>query len=138
MVPSAGNRRALLERGDADLSFELPPRDFAEMKQQAKLKIISTAISNGIAYIGMNVTKPPFHNLKVCQAIAYAIPYQNIMDAVMFGQAKPMFGAETNKASAPIWPQPHGYNTDLGKAGALLAEAGHANGFETTLSFDLL
>jgi peptide/nickel transport system substrate-binding protein len=137
MVPSAGNRRALLERGDADLSFELPPRDFAEMKQQAKLKIISTPFSNGIQYIGMNVTKPPFDNFKVRQAIAYAVPYQKIMDAVLFGQGKPMFGAEANKASAPIWPQPHGYNTDLGKAKALLADAGYASGFETTLSFDL-
>lgn len=75
MVPSAGNRRAPLERGGAELSFELAPRDFAEMKQQAKLKIISTPISNGFTYIGMNVTKPPFDNLKVRQAIAYAIPY---------------------------------------------------------------
>src|SRR6267142_6434065 len=30
-VPSAGNRRALLERGDADISFDLPPKDFAEI-----------------------------------------------------------------------------------------------------------
>ena len=35
------------------------------------------------------------------------------------------------------WPQPTPYNTDLAKAKQLLAEAGYANGFETTLSFDL-
>jgi peptide/nickel transport system substrate-binding protein len=29
MVPSAGSRRALLERGDADVSFDLPPKDVA-------------------------------------------------------------------------------------------------------------
>ncbi len=27
-VPSADNRRALLERGDVDVSFDLPPRDW--------------------------------------------------------------------------------------------------------------
>jgi peptide/nickel transport system substrate-binding protein len=32
MVPSAGNRRALLERGDADISYELPNKDFVELK----------------------------------------------------------------------------------------------------------
>ena len=32
MVPQAGNRRALLERGDADISYELPLKDFLEMK----------------------------------------------------------------------------------------------------------
>src|SRR5690606_28883584 len=31
-VPSAGNRRALVERGDADISFDLPNKDFAELK----------------------------------------------------------------------------------------------------------
>ena len=36
-VPSAGNRRALLERGDADISFDLPPKDFAEMAKAGKL-----------------------------------------------------------------------------------------------------
>jgi peptide/nickel transport system substrate-binding protein len=29
IIPSAGNRRALLERGDADLSFDLPSKDFS-------------------------------------------------------------------------------------------------------------
>ena len=32
IIPSAGNRRALLERGDADLSFDLPSKDFSELK----------------------------------------------------------------------------------------------------------
>ncbi len=137
MVPSAGNRRALLERGDADISFDLPPKDFAEMKQQARLKIVSTPISNGIQYIGMNVKKPPFDNPKVRQAVACAIPYRKIMDAVMFGQAKPMFGAPHDAATTVSWPQPHSYDTDLDKARALMAEAGLAGGFETTLSFDL-
>ena len=137
IVPSAGNRRALMERGDADISFDLPNKDFAELKAGGKVAVASTPIGNGIQYVGMNVTKPPFDNLKVRQAIAYAIPYQKIMDAVMFGLAAPMFGAKSNAASSTVWPQPHGYSTDLAKAKALLAEAGVGAGFETTLSFDL-
>jgi peptide/nickel transport system substrate-binding protein len=137
MVPSAGNRRALLERGDADISVDLPNKDFVELKQAGKIDVVSTPISNGIQYIGMNVTKPPFDNPKVRQAVAYAIPYQKIMDAVMFGLAKPMFGAPEGAALSTLWPQPHGYTTDLARAKALLAEAGYPNGFETTLSFDL-
>ena len=137
VVPSAGNRRALIERGDADISFDLPPKDFAELKAEGKVTIASTPIGNGIWYLGMNVKKPPFDNAKVRQAVAYAIPYQKIMDAVMFGLAKPMFGATSNTASEAVWPQPHGYATDIAKAKALLAEAGAGNGFETTLSFDL-
>lgn len=137
MVPQAGNRRALLERGDADVSFELPYRDFAELKQAGKLNITSLPISNGIQYIGMNVTKPPFDNPKVRLAVAYAIPYQKIVDAVMFGLANPMFGAPADRPTDVAWPQPHKFNTDIAKAKALLAEAGYPNGFDTTLSFDL-
>jgi len=137
MVPSAGNRRALLERGDADISYELPNKDFVELKDAGKLNIVSTPFSNGIQYLGMNVKIAPFDNPKVRQAVAYAIPYQKIMDAVLFGLGKPMFGAATDTPTQAAWPQPHKYNTDLAKAKALMAEAGHPNGFETTLSFDL-
>jgi peptide/nickel transport system substrate-binding protein len=137
MVPQAGNRRALLERGDADISYELPYKDFQELKAAGKLDIVSLPFSNGIQYIGMNVTKPPFDNPKVRQAVAYAIPYQKIMDAVLFGLANPMFGAPASKPTDVAWPQPTKFFTDIDKAKALMAEAGFPNGFETTISFDL-
>jgi peptide/nickel transport system substrate-binding protein len=137
MVPSSGNRRALLERGDADISYDLPNKDFAELRDAGKLAIVSTPYSNGIQYIGMNVKTPPFDNLKVRQAVAYAIPYQKIMDAALYGLAKPLYGAPAGTPTQAAWPQAHGYGTDIAKAKALLAEAGHPNGFDTTLSFDL-
>jgi peptide/nickel transport system substrate-binding protein len=135
-IPSAGNRRALIERGDADVSFDLPAKDFAELKKEGKITVASTPIGNGIYYLGMNVKNPPFNDIKVRQAVAHAVPYQKIIDAAMFGLAKPMFGG-SNTASSLDWPQVHGYNTDIAKAKALMAEAGHANGFDTTISFDL-
>jgi peptide/nickel transport system substrate-binding protein len=137
MVPSAGNRRALLERGDADISYDLPSKDFAELRSNDKLSIVSTPYSNGIQYIGMNVKKPPFDNVKVRHAVAYALPYQKIQEAVMFNLAKPMYGAPAEAAIEASWPQPHKFNTDIAKAKQLLAEAGYPNGLETTLSFDL-
>jgi peptide/nickel transport system substrate-binding protein len=48
-----------------------------------------------------------------------------------------MYGAKLGTPTQVAWPQPHQYVTDLGKARQLLAEGGYANGFETTLSFDL-
>jgi peptide/nickel transport system substrate-binding protein len=137
MVPSAGNRRALLERGDADISYDLPNKDFVELKDAGKHTIVSTPYSNGIQYIGMNVKTPPFDNPKVRQAVACAIPYQKIMDAVLFGLGKPLFGAPADAKTAVAWPQPHRFTTDIAKAKQLMAEAGFPNGFETTISFDL-
>lgn len=135
-VPSAGNRRALLERGDADISFDLPNKDFAELASARSLTVIGTPVENAMQYIGFNVTKPPFDNVKVRQAVAWAIPYQQIMDAVLFGRAIPLYGAK-GPVSDTTWPQATQYSTDMAKAKALLAEAGYPNGLETTLSFDL-
>lgn len=136
IVPQSGNRRALLERGDADVSFDLPSKDFNELAESKKLTVVGTPVENALQYIGFNVTRPPFDDVKVRQAVAWAIPYQAIMDSVMFGRALPMFGAKGPVADA-TWPQPHGYATDLDKAKALMAASAHPNGFETTLSFDL-
>jgi peptide/nickel transport system substrate-binding protein len=135
IVPDSGNRRALLERGDADVSYDLPNKDFSELKTDGKLNIISTPYSNGIQYIGMNVQHPPFNDVKVRYAVAYALPYQKIMDVVLYGLGKPMFGAP-DAATEVVWPQPHKFNTDLDKAKKLLAESGASN-INIPISFDL-
>jgi peptide/nickel transport system substrate-binding protein len=136
MVPSAGNRRALIERGDADISMDLPPKDVAEMSADKKLTVVSTLIESTLAYLSMNTKIPPFDKVAVRRAFAYAIPYQKIMDAAMFGRGKPMFGGP-GEITTPEWPQPSPFVTDLAKAKQLLVEAGLPDGFETTLSFDL-
>jgi peptide/nickel transport system substrate-binding protein len=135
IVPSSETRRALLERGDVDASNEFPPSDVVEMKREGKLKVYVTPIDNAVQFIAMNDKMAPFDNVKVRRAIAYAIPYQKIMDVALYNQARPLFGGPAEITQAK-WPQPSPYNTDLAKAKALLVEAGMPNGFETTFSFD--
>jgi peptide/nickel transport system substrate-binding protein len=135
-IPSAGNRRALMERGDADISFDLPPKDFAEFVKSDKINESSVPIENAIWYIGMNVQKPPFNNVKVRQAIAYAIPYDKIMATAFYGRATKLYGAKSAKPTGTEWPQAHPYNTDMAKAKQLMQESG-AGTIETTLSYDL-
>jgi peptide/nickel transport system substrate-binding protein len=135
-VPSAGNRRALIERGDADVSVDFPPKDMTEMARSGKLTVVGTPVENALIYLGMNVKNPPFANVKVRQAVAQAIPREKIFETAMFGRgallttpiATNTFGHD---------PSLNPYKTDPAKAKALLAEAGYPNGFETTLSFDL-
>jgi peptide/nickel transport system substrate-binding protein len=135
-VPSQGNRRALMERGDADISFDLSSKDTSELKKEGKLVIVSNPIGNGMYSVDMNVNKPPFDNPRVRQAVAYALPYQKIMDAAMFGLANPLFGGPSNNVTSIAWPAKTGYVTDMAKAKALMAESG-ASEIETTLSYDL-
>ena len=138
MVPSAGNRRALLERGDADISYDLPNKDFVELKDAGKLTIVSTPYSNGIQY----------HRHERDQAAvrqSQGAPGGRLRDSRIRRSWTRCCSACRSRCSAPsagtptevAWPQPHKYNTDIAKAKQLLAEAGYPNGFETTLSFDL-
>jgi peptide/nickel transport system substrate-binding protein len=135
-IASAGTRRALLEKGDADLSFNLPPKDFAELVKEGKLTVIGTPVDSELLYIDMLTTKPPFNNVRVRRAVAYAIPYQDILHTALFDRGKGMFGGPGDPTTTD-WPQQSPYHTDLAKAKALLAEAGYPNGFKTTLSYDV-
>lgn len=135
-VPSAATRRALLERGDIDVSVDLPPKDVADLTKDARLHVVGTPMDNSVQYLGMQVKMPPFDNKLVRQAVAYAIPYEKIMEVALYNRARPLFGGPA-KVTKPEWPQPHWYKTDLAKAKQLLTQAGHPNGFETVLSFDL-
>lgn len=103
-----------------------------DLGRSNKVKLVSTPIENAMWYVGMLSNKPPFDNIKVRQAVAYAVPYQKIMSAAVYGQGVPLFGGAKNKA----WPRPTPYATDLAKARKLMAEAGLADGFSSTLSYD--
>jgi peptide/nickel transport system substrate-binding protein len=135
-IASAGTRRALLEKGDADLSFNLPPKDFSELVASKKLKVIGTPVDSELLYLDMNVTQPPFDNPKVRKAVAYAIPYSDILNTALYKRGVGMFGGP-EKVTTTAWPQPSPYATDISKAKALLAEAGFPNGFKVTLSYDV-
>jgi peptide/nickel transport system substrate-binding protein len=135
-VPSAGNRRALIQRGDIDMTYSLPPKDFADfLADKGKLKVASMPIENALFYLGMNTARAPFNNVKVRQAVAWALPYDKLFENAFYKRGIRMDGG-SNTPKAPVWPQPHGYKTDIAKAKALMAEAG-VGAIETQLSFDL-
>jgi peptide/nickel transport system substrate-binding protein len=133
-VPNAGNRRAMLEHGDTDMVYGLTPKDASELAIKSTLKVVGTPIENSMWYLGMNVTKPPFDNVKARQAVAYAVPYEKILKIATYGRARPLFGAD--KPISTEWPQPFPYKTDMAKAKALLAEAGLGSGLSVPFYFN--
>lgn len=137
VVPSASTRRAMSERGDVDVSFDLPPKDFAQLAKNPKVSVQGIPVENFMWFVDMNVTMPPFDNLKVRQAIAAAIPYDAIFDSVTYGRAAKLYGGLSYTPSTATWPQAYPYKTDLARAKDLLAEAGYANGFKTSLYYNL-
>src|SRR4029077_2135542 len=75
VVPSASTRRALLERGDVDVSNEFPPRDIVEMEREGQVNVFATPLNNAAQFVVMTQKPPPFAHVKDPRAIAYAIPY---------------------------------------------------------------
>lgn len=137
VVPSAQSRLTSLQRGDADIVQDLPPQDAVALAADPKLKVVGVPMSGAFQFIGMNSGMAPFDNVKVRQAIAYALPYEQMFEAALFKRGRPLFGGTPGPAETTEFPQPLGYSTDLDKAKALLAEAGYPNGFDTTFSFEL-
>lgn len=141
-VPEPGNRRALLERGDIDINFDVSDKDTQELKAIAEFTTLSHPVENAVYSIDLHSNPTlggepnPFGDVKVRQAIAYAVPYEEIFKTAFYSQAVPLYGA-TGKAVDTTWPQASPYTTDLDKAKALLAESEYADGFTTTLAFDL-
>ncbi|MGY4374458.1 ABC-type transport system substrate-binding protein [Bradyrhizobium sp. i1.3.6] len=77
-VPEPATRANLVERGDADLVVDLQASDVQSLEAKGKLKVVSTPQYNAITYVSMNNQMPPFDNVNVRRAIAYALPYDDM------------------------------------------------------------
>ncbi len=93
-IPSPSTRRALLERGDADVSFGLPPKDFKDLADAGKVQVVGVPVPNGIWYVAMNCATGPFTDVRLRQAVAWALPYDKMMQAALYGRGVPMWGAK--------------------------------------------
>jgi peptide/nickel transport system substrate-binding protein len=78
----------------------------------------------------------PFDNKLVRQAVAAALPYENLFQGALFGRGRKLFDADW-PAGPPTgdYPQPLPYHTDLDLTRSKMKEAGMSAGFKTSLSF---
>lgn len=135
-VPEPATRANLLERGDADLAIDLAASDIATLEKSAKARVASIPQSNGFTHITMNTQSAPFNNVKVREAVAAALPYNDMFKASIFGRGKVLFdGKWTTTPPDASFPQQIPNKTDLARAKQLLTEAGMPNGFSTTFAF---
>ncbi|MGJ4951961.1 ABC transporter substrate-binding protein [Bradyrhizobium sp. HKCCYLS20291] len=138
-VPEPSTRANLVERGDADLVIDLQASDVQSLEGKGKLKVTSTPQYNAVTFISMNNTIPPFDNVNVRRAIAYALPYDDMFKAALFGRGAPLYGATWADGKPPSggYPIPQPIKLDLDKAKAYLKDAGMPDGFSTTFSFNV-
>lgn len=123
---------AAVMAGDVDTFMPFPaPENLPQFDADPRFRVIAGS-TEGETILSTNNKMPPFDNPKVREAVAHAIDRQAIIDGAMFGYGTPIgtHFAPHHPAYVDLTGQS---NYDPEKAKALLAEAGFADGFSTTL-----
>ncbi|KEJ90833.1 ABC transporter substrate-binding protein [Sulfitobacter donghicola] len=117
---------------DIDVFSGFPaPENLPQFEADPRFQVL-TGSTEGETILSTNNKMPPFDNVKVREALAHAIDRQAIIDGAMFGYGTPI-GTHFAPHN-PAYVDFTGMSSyDPEKAKALLAEAGFADGFETTL-----
>ena len=118
-----------LQAGDIDLAQTLAPNDVPTAKADTSLQYFDRGSACNTGILAMNQKFKPFDNLKIRQAVAYAVNRQAIVDA-FFGDTGVVLSnwAPPGTIFADELPVP---SYDPEKAKALIADSG-----VTDLSFD--
>lgn len=123
-------RVMMLQSGDAQLIVRIPSEDIPRLEKDPKIKLDSTETLR-VLYIGINCFKKPFTDVRVRQALNYAVDKEAIVKNLYQGRALVSTGMVPPLATG-FFPV-KGYPYDPEKAKKLLAEAGYPNGFKAKL-----
>ena len=121
-----------LAGGSLDMFYRTPEAQLDQLP--ADSFTIYEGGMNLVQALYLNNKVAPFDDVRVRQALAYAIDPQQIMDFVSGGK-----GSEVGSSMYPAFgkyfmPELNDvYNTDIDKAKQLLADAGYADGFSFTI-----
>lgn len=129
-ITEAQTRLAELEAGNIDVMVSIPPDDLKRLKENKNLSIVEQAGMH-VWWTAFNTQRAPFDNVKVRQAVNYAINKQAIVDGILQGT-----GEVANSPLPPtVWshnPSIENYDYNPEKAKELLEEAGYGDGIEVT------
>jgi peptide/nickel transport system substrate-binding protein len=122
-------RLTALQQGEVDFIVAMSPEFIPMIQADPNLQLIQSQ-GNHIWWIALNTHEEPMKDVRVRQALNYAIDKQAIVDTILQGAA--------TLSNGPIIQHSWGndeavspYPFDPEKAKALLAEAGYADGFST-------
>jgi peptide/nickel transport system substrate-binding protein len=129
-IPDDSTRLATLKTGEADVAYAMMGSTAEEVKRDAKLKL-AYSYGQGIFFIFFNEQwdpKSPWHDLRVRQALNYAIDRQALSDQQTLGASPPTANIVPRAFEFALPLEAYAYNPQ--KAMQLLKEAGYPNGFD--------
>ncbi|MEM0015257.1 MAG: ABC transporter substrate-binding protein [Zestosphaera sp.] len=130
VVPDAQTRTAMLLAGDLDIIIQPSATDVEMLSRRSDVRVIATA-SNRVMYVGINTQYGPLRDVRVRQALNYAVDKDAIVKNVLFGLGQVMDSPVPSYTLGHVTLGPYSY--DPSKAKELLREAGYPNGFRITL-----
>nr|MDJ1018525.1 ABC transporter substrate-binding protein [Paracoccaceae bacterium] len=128
--PTAAFAAMMAEDIDAFAGYPAP-ENLPQFSADSRFQVL-VGSTEGETILSTNNKQPPLDNVLVRQAIAHAIDRQAIIDGAMFGLGTPI-GTHFAPHNPDYVDLTGNSNYDPEKAKALLAEAGLADGFTTTL-----
>ena len=133
-VPDASSRLQLVSRGEVDYAQGLQPDQFASLQDQDGVQT-RTFLTPRIVPLELNFAFEPFQDVRVRQAIAYAIDREAIVEGPMRGFAGVLGNQILSALAQPAPPEPYTYDPD--RARELLEEAGYADGLSFPIAINL-
>lgn len=130
-VVEASSRELMVRSGEADIAMDVLMKDWDRIDALDEVEVIETPTIETV-YLGLNNVKKPWDDENVRKAVAWAIPYDDILSDVLFGKATRPYG--------PLNPKMLGYkgeywyyDYDMAKAKEMLDQSAYPNGFSCVL-----
>jgi peptide/nickel transport system substrate-binding protein len=133
LIPEASTRIASLLSGESQIAEEVPVDYIDQVDKNPNLKIDAVSTSVGLI-LTYDVTKPPFDNPKVREAMDLAVDKNLIRNEILKGKGEVLQGQLLTSNTFGFNPAIKARPFDIKKAKQLLAEAGYPNGFSTSIS----
>lgn len=132
-VPDPVTASAVMQAGEADMWTAVPLKDQYALEQKGFIRQEQALGAPMVIYFDMN-TNPdsPFQDLRVREAVDYALDRPAIAEALAFGYGRPLLALQSEKG----WgydPEYKGRPYNPEKARELLAEAGYPDGLKVKM-----
>lgn len=135
VVADAGTRANAVKNGDADVAVGILPSDSADLKSDPNVFVPVVDNPNNYLMMPLVTNKPPFDDVEVRRAMAYAVPYDEILENVYRGQGLRQ-GPSFLLRDAPGYDDSGfpDYRYDPARAKQILTDAGYPDGVDFTLA----
>src|ERR687886_119795 len=132
IIPEPSTAVAEFESGNVDLLY-VPEAETQQWERTDEKKaLLVSAPALRLWYVAINATRGPLKDVRVRQALNYAVDVRTILGRLIGGGGRNAAGGIPPKLDgADSSRQPYGY--DPTKAKQLLKDAGYANGFDVEL-----